>query len=41
MSMLFQKFDCDWEEYVDLSESDDIANKDKVKAIITENNKMV
>uniref|UniRef100_A0A1X7TXL7 Uncharacterized protein n=1 Tax=Amphimedon queenslandica TaxID=400682 RepID=A0A1X7TXL7_AMPQE len=41
VNVIFQKFDCDWEEYVNVTMSDDIANKDKLKAIVVSQNKDV
>ena len=31
----FQKFDPKWEEYIDLDESCDLVNKEKLKEVVT------
>lgn len=35
LDISFQRFDNDWEEYVELDESCTIKNKEKLKAIVT------
>jgi len=32
-NIFFQKFEPDWNEYIDLEEGTELANKDKLKAI--------
>ena len=35
VQITFQKFDDDWNEYVDLEKTTDMYHKDKVKAVVT------
>ena len=35
LDVTFQRFDSDWNEFVDLEEADEICDKDKLKAVVT------
>ena len=35
VSVSFQKFDADWNEYVELDENSRIANRDKLKVVVS------
>lgn len=35
LDVTFQRFDSDWNEFVDLEDADEICDKDKLKAVVT------
>ena len=35
LDLTFQRFDSDWNEFVDLEDADEICDKDKLKVVVT------